>query len=70
MLKRAQAKLKFNMKSEDYISLEEKYGAHNYHPLDVVIMPVEGVWVYDSEGRKHCCNYNVKAYVTIDWILP
>jgi ornithine--oxo-acid transaminase len=38
---------------KDYIELEEKYGAHNYHPLDVVIKRAEGVWVYDVEGNKY-----------------
>jgi ornithine--oxo-acid transaminase len=33
--------------------MEEQYGAHNYHPLDVVIERGEGVWVYDVEGRKY-----------------
>ncbi|HWQ03949.1 MAG TPA: ornithine--oxo-acid transaminase [Longilinea sp.] len=41
------------MNSQDYIDLEEKYGAHNYHPLDVVIERGEGVWVYDVDGRKY-----------------
>ncbi len=41
------------MKTQDYIALEERYGAHNYHPLDVVITRGEGVWVYDVEGRKY-----------------
>ena len=41
------------MTSKDYIALEEKYGAHNYHPLDVVIERAEGVWVYDVEGKKY-----------------
>jgi ornithine--oxo-acid transaminase len=41
------------MKTQDYIALEEQYGAHNYHPLDVVITRGEGVWVYDMEGRKY-----------------
>ena len=36
-----------------YIELEEKYGAHNYHPLDVVIERAEGVWVYDVEGKRY-----------------
>ncbi|MBE0687095.1 MAG: ornithine--oxo-acid transaminase [Anaerolineaceae bacterium] len=36
-----------------YIELEEKYGAHNYHPLDVVIERGEGVWVFDVEGNKY-----------------
>jgi len=41
------------MKTQDFIEMEEKYGAHNYHPLDVVIEKAEGVWVYDVEGRKY-----------------
>ncbi|HSR18296.1 MAG TPA: aminotransferase class III-fold pyridoxal phosphate-dependent enzyme, partial [Ignavibacteriaceae bacterium] len=41
------------MLTKDYIDLEEKYGAHNYHPLDVVIRKAEGVWVYDVEGKKY-----------------
>ncbi len=41
------------MKTADYIKLEEQYGAHNYHPLDVVIERGEGVWVYDVEGNKY-----------------
>ena len=41
------------MNTQDYIEIEEKYGAHNYHPLDVVIEKAEGVWVYDVEGKKY-----------------
>lgn len=41
------------MVTNDFIELEEKYGAHNYHPLDVVIERAEGVWVYDVEGNKY-----------------
>jgi ornithine--oxo-acid transaminase len=41
------------VKTQDYIALEEQYGAHNYHPLDVVITNGEGVWVYDAEGKKY-----------------
>jgi ornithine--oxo-acid transaminase len=37
----------------DFIALEERYGAHNYHPLDVVVARAEGVWVWDVEGRKY-----------------
>jgi ornithine--oxo-acid transaminase len=40
-------------KSADYIRVEEKYGAHNYHPLDVVVQRAEGVWVWDVEGNKY-----------------
>jgi ornithine--oxo-acid transaminase len=41
------------MKAQDFISLEEQYGAHNYKPLDVVIARGQGVWVYDVEGHKY-----------------
>ncbi len=41
------------MNSSEYIELEEEYGAHNYHPLDVVITRAEGVWVYDVEGKRY-----------------
>jgi ornithine--oxo-acid transaminase len=37
----------------DYIALEEKYGANNYHPLDVVLTRGEGIWVWDVEGNKY-----------------
>ncbi len=39
--------------AERYIEIAEKYGAHNYHPLDVVIEKGEGVWVWDVEGKKY-----------------
>jgi len=39
--------------SRTLIEMEEQYGAHNYHPLDVVIERGEGVWVYDVDGRKY-----------------
>ncbi len=41
------------MKTQEYIQIEEQYGAHNYHPLDVVIEKAEGVWVYDVDGNKY-----------------
>ena len=41
------------MTSQDFINLEEKYGAHNYHPIDVVIDRGKGVWVWDVEGKKY-----------------
>ncbi len=37
----------------EYIELEEKYGAHNYHPLDIVVVRAEGVWVYDVDGNRY-----------------
>lgn len=41
------------MRTHELIEMEEKYGAHNYHPLDVVIERGEGVWVYDVDGNKY-----------------
>ncbi len=40
-------------RSLQYLSLEEKYGAHNYHPLPVVLQKGEGVFVYDVEGKRY-----------------
>jgi len=40
------------MRTTDFIDLESRYGAHNYHPLDVVIERAEGVWVYDVDGKR------------------
>ncbi|TMM53932.1 ornithine--oxo-acid transaminase [Maribacter algarum] len=39
--------------SEGAIALEDKYGAHNYHPLPVVLSRGEGVFVWDVEGKKY-----------------
>jgi len=39
--------------SQDYINLEDEFGAHNYHPIDVVIDKGKGVWVWDVEGKKY-----------------
>jgi ornithine--oxo-acid transaminase len=41
------------MNTKEFIMIEEQYGAHNYHPLDVVIERAEGVWVYDVDGKKY-----------------
>ena len=41
------------MKAKDYIELEKDYGAHNYHPLPVVISKAKGVCVWDVEGKKY-----------------
>ncbi len=41
------------MNSSDYIQLDDKYSAHNYLPLDVVVNRAEGVWVYDVDGNKY-----------------
>jgi ornithine--oxo-acid transaminase len=41
------------MDGQRFIELEDRFGAHNYHPLDVVIERGEGVWVWDVDGRKY-----------------
>ena len=41
------------LSSENLIALEDKYGAHNYHPLPVVLAKGEGVFVWDVEGKKY-----------------
>ena len=39
--------------SEELIALEDRYGAHNYHPLPVVLAKGDGVFVWDVEGKKY-----------------
>ena len=41
------------MTSQDYINREDKFGAHNYHPLPVVLDRGEGVFVWDVEGKRY-----------------
>ncbi|HSL22241.1 MAG TPA: ornithine--oxo-acid transaminase [Vicinamibacterales bacterium] len=41
------------MQTLDLIGIENEYGAHNYHPLDVIIERAEGVWVWDVDGKKY-----------------
>ena len=41
------------MTSKDYIELEDKYGAHNYHPLPAVLKKGEGVFLWDVEGKRY-----------------
>ena len=38
---------------EYYIALEHEHGAHNYHPVPVVLEKGDGVYVYDVEGKKY-----------------
>ena len=42
-----------NNATESLIALEEEWGAHNYHPLPLVVSHAEGVWVYDVEGKRY-----------------
>jgi len=39
--------------AEELIQTEERWGAHNYHPLDIVVERASGVWVYDVEGKRY-----------------
>ncbi len=39
--------------SSQLMEMEQKYGAHNYHPLEVVISKADGIWVWDPEGKKY-----------------
>ena len=41
------------LRTQDFVELENLYGAHNYHPLDVVIDRGDGVWLYDVDGRRY-----------------
>lgn len=41
------------MHTRDFVELENEFGAHNYHPLDVVIERAEGVWVTDVDGKRY-----------------
>jgi len=41
------------LSSQEIIALEDKYGAHNYHPLPVVLTKGDGVFVWDVEGKKY-----------------
>jgi ornithine--oxo-acid transaminase len=48
---------------EELIGLEEQYGAHNYHPLPVVLAKGDGVYVYDVEGKRY---YFLSAYSAVN----
>ena len=41
------------MNAGDYIAVEDRYNAHNYKPLDVVLDRGDGVWVWDVEGKRY-----------------
>ncbi len=42
-----------DLKATDLMAMEEQFGAHNYHPLDVVIRSASGAWVTDENGRRY-----------------
>ena len=50
--------VKTNTASQAAIALEDKYGAHNYHPLPVVLCRGEGVFMWDIEGKRYFCAYH------------
>jgi ornithine--oxo-acid transaminase len=58
------------MNTKDYIALEDQYGAHNYHPLDVVIAKAEGVWVYDVDGKKYLVCLSAYSAVILGHVHP
>ena len=39
--------------SRELIQIEDRWGAHNYRPLDVVVERAEGVWVYSVDGQRY-----------------
>jgi ornithine--oxo-acid transaminase len=39
--------------AKELIALEDRYGAHNYHPLDLVVERAQGVWLYDVNGKRY-----------------
>ena len=45
--------LEQHLQAAELIDLENRYGAHNYKPLDVVLARAEGVWVYDVDGKRY-----------------
>lgn len=45
--------MQISEKAKHYIELEDRYGAHNYHPLEVVLSRGEGVHVWDVDGKKY-----------------
>jgi ornithine--oxo-acid transaminase len=46
-------KLDSSLSAESLIALEDQWGAHNYHPLDIVVERASGAWVYDVEGNRY-----------------
>ena len=72
-----QSTINLSEKSLYYLELEEKYGAHNYHPLPVVLTRGDGVFVWDTDGKRyydflsgysavnqgHCHPVIVKAFI-------
>lgn len=53
------------LSSNEHIEITEKYSAHNYHPLHVVLSEGSGVWVTDVEGKKYLDF--LSAYSALNW---
>ncbi len=53
ILRKMNTTMEGKMTSKDLMELENKYGAHNYHPLEVVLSKGEGVYVWDVEGKRY-----------------
>ncbi len=53
-----------NRVSRTYIELDERYGAHNYRPLDLVVERAKGVWLWDAEGK--CYLDCISAYSAVN----
>lgn len=47
------AQTQINADADALIELEDKWGAHNYHPLDIVVERGEGAWLYDVDGKRY-----------------
>jgi ornithine--oxo-acid transaminase len=72
-----QSTINMSAKTQHYLELEEQYGAHNYHPLPVVLSKGEGVFVWDTDNKRyydflsgysavnqgHCHPVIVKAFI-------
>jgi ornithine--oxo-acid transaminase len=48
-----EAKPALSSRAAEIVALEDRYGAHNYHPLDVVVERAEGVYIWDVDGRRY-----------------
>src|SRR5258706_15631372 len=48
-----QSTINISATTQYYLELEEQYGAHNYHPIPVVLNRGEGVYVWDVEGKRY-----------------
>lgn len=45
--------LEISARARDLVAIEDRYGAHNYHPLDLIVARAEGVWLWDVDGNRY-----------------